>query len=411
MKEKKLSLRQSMLYNSVGTMTYLGCQWLITVLAVRLGSFEDSGILLLATTLTGFFFTLCTFGIRVFQTSDTGGQYTAGRYISTRVLTGCIGLTVCIGYLLVHRGYSLYTTAAIFLYMIFRLSEALVDTLAAEEQKLWRMDRVGLSLILRGLLSIASFAVMMRLTRSMPLAFAVMALSALCVVYLFDYRFLKKHLHFSLHISLKESLPLMKEALPLMLNSALLMLLAAIPRSTLEASHGATMLGYYAAIATPAVIVQTGCSFIYTPLVTPLAELYRQGQKKAYRLTLLKALLGVLGMMAVILLAAQLLGEWGFRLIFADRTDALMPYLHLLLPVLMSTFCHAMIFFFDVPLTIMRKLKMMTALHAAAVVLMLITSSWLIPRYGIEAVNWVNYLCAGGDALCMGLIALRGAGR
>ena len=48
-KPRELSLKANVLWNSIGSMFYLGCQWLITVLVVRLSSgFDAAGLLSLA---------------------------------------------------------------------------------------------------------------------------------------------------------------------------------------------------------------------------------------------------------------------------------------------------------------------------------------------------------------------------
>ncbi len=42
----QLSVKANMLWNSLGSMTYLACQWLITIVVVRLSSgYEDAGLL------------------------------------------------------------------------------------------------------------------------------------------------------------------------------------------------------------------------------------------------------------------------------------------------------------------------------------------------------------------------------
>ena len=46
--ERKLNLKQNMLYNTAGSLIYLACQWLTTIFVVRLASFEDAGILSLS---------------------------------------------------------------------------------------------------------------------------------------------------------------------------------------------------------------------------------------------------------------------------------------------------------------------------------------------------------------------------
>ena len=51
-----LSTKQNMLWNSVGSMTYLACQWLTTVFVVRLSAgYDDAGLLSLAMSVVGIF--------------------------------------------------------------------------------------------------------------------------------------------------------------------------------------------------------------------------------------------------------------------------------------------------------------------------------------------------------------------
>ena len=43
MESKQRSIGRNMMFNSVGSLFYLVCQWLLTVLVVPLGSFEKAG--------------------------------------------------------------------------------------------------------------------------------------------------------------------------------------------------------------------------------------------------------------------------------------------------------------------------------------------------------------------------------
>lgn len=399
MSERRLSFRQNMLFNSIGSVTYLACQWLISVLAVRLGSFESGGILTLSASLTNFFFTLSTFGIRFFQVSDTG-RYTPSQYISTRLLTGMTGLGLCILFTLCNVQYTPYQMLCIVLYMIFRLTESLVDTMAAEEQRAWRMDYVGVSFVMRAITSLGSFTVMMLTTHDIALAFLVMSVTSFAVVLLWDWRIVHRLTGFRVKISPRASAPLLKEAIPLVLNAALLTLLSTIPRYYLEYCHGTDVMGIFGSIATPAVVIQAGCSFVYTPLINPLTDHFTQRDGNSFRQTVLRALLFVTAMVAVVILGAAILGRWGLQLLFGE---AILPYAGYLIPVLLTCFCSAMIYFFEVPLTVVRRLKQMTCIHIVANILTLILSLLLIPSMGISGVNLVMYICAGGDALAMGV--------
>lgn len=401
--EQRLSVQRNMLYNSLGSLFYLACQWLINVLAVRLGSYETGGMLALSVQVTNVFFVIASFSIRVFQASDTTGRFSPSRYVSTRLVTGAAGLGLCVLFSLCSVQYAPMQRLSIILYMLFKTSEVLVDCFAAEQQKAWRMDWSGLSLLMRGVTSLGSFIIGMLVWHSLPAALLLMAVTTMPVVIFYDGRIVARLSPLKLDFSLRRSLPLLKAAWPMMVNSAMMTLLAAVPRYFLELYAGAEVLGIYTAIATPAVIMQAGCSFIYSPLVAPLSESYHRGDLAAFRKTLVRALLAVGLLAAAALLAATLLGRWGLRLLF---DDSILPHAHLLVPALAAALGCALIYFFEVPLTIMGRLRSMTVIHLAAMAATVIFSMLLIPAHGMAGVNLVLLLCAGGDALAMGVLAL-----
>ena len=398
--QKRLSLKQNTILNSVGSLFYLVCQWLVSVLAVRLGSYDDGGMYSLALSITNVFLSLSTFAIRHYQVSDTHSVYSPSRYFTTRVLTCALGLAACTAFTLVNRQYTAAQSACIIFYMGFRLTEAMVDSFAAEQQKAWRMDHICVSFLLRGALTLAGFASVMLLTGSLPLALAVMAMLSMLVVVCHDARIVRRMTGFRFDFNLQESMALLKETLPLMLSSMMMTLLTTIPRYMLERSAGSEVLGVYGAIATPAVIVQAGCSFIYSPLVAPLSEAYHEGRIGEFRRTILRAIETIAALTVLMLIGASLLGRWGLQLLFGE---SILEHAWLLIPVLLTSLCAAMVYFFDVPLTIMRRLKTMACIHAVAIVMTIVLSALLIPRMGMAGVNLVMYICAGGDALAMGI--------
>ena len=371
------------------------------MLAVRLGSYETGGMLSLAVSLTNVFYVLATFSIRVFQASDTAGRFPASRYVSTRVVTSLFGTALCVVFTLCNRQYSAAQSWSIILYMVFKLSESLVDTLAAEQQKAWRMDYCGRSFFMRGVASLGSFVLMLVLTGSLPLALLVMAAVTMPIVLLYDWRIVTR-LTGRIRLDLRRSewQPLLAAAWPMMVNSLMMTMMTAIPKYMLERCFGSTVMGIYGSIATPAVIVQAGCSFVYSPLIAPLSEQYNRGDIAGFRKTVLTALGAVLGFTLLMLGGAAVLGEWGLRLLFGE---SILPYAPLLIPVLLTSLCMALLYFFEVPLTIMRRLKTMTAIHLCAIAVCAVLSLTVVPSMGMEGVNLTVYLSAGLDALAMGI--------
>ena len=223
-----------------------------------MSSYENAGDLSLAVSITNVFFTLATFGIRTFQVSDINNKYSSSSYVTTRIVTGCVSFVLCMGFVLLNRDYSLEQMLCIVIYMVFRLSEALVDVCQAIQQKAYRMDYIAKSCVMRGVLLLGSFSGVLYLTQSLVTAISVMSVSTMSVVLFYDLRVACRLAPFRLHIRLQDLKSILLECWPLMLTSMLMTSIVSIPRYILELLHSNEVLGFYSSVATPAVIVQIG---------------------------------------------------------------------------------------------------------------------------------------------------------
>ena len=115
-----------MLWNTWGSVIYLGVQWLQTVLVARFLGFEDAGIFSLAMSVTNIFYALSIYGMRNFQISDIDGKYTASNYVFSRVVTGLVSLVLCSIFVVIN-GYDFKKAICIIVYMIFKLSETILQ--------------------------------------------------------------------------------------------------------------------------------------------------------------------------------------------------------------------------------------------------------------------------------------------
>ena len=71
-----MKLKCNVLWNTIGTLYYLGMQWLTTVLVVRIsGSYEDAGIYSLAVSITNIFYIIAMYNVRNFQVSDYKNEF------------------------------------------------------------------------------------------------------------------------------------------------------------------------------------------------------------------------------------------------------------------------------------------------------------------------------------------------
>jgi len=390
MKKKTLSLSANMMYNSLGSLFYLACQWLVSVLVVRIAGYAAEGLLMLAMSLTNMMFAISTFGIRTYQVSDLENRFSSTVYVTTRLLTGAGALVLCILYSVLMPGYTVQEQACIILYMVFKLSESQVDVLQAIQQRSYRMDYIFRSFVLRGILSLVGFCGTLYLTQSVLWAVAVMAALTLGVVWLVDMPTSRRQEPFTFRPQWRDSGALLRQCWPLMLTSFLANALAAIPRTVLENLKGSEALGIYGAVATPAVLVQTMCLLIYSPLVSPISEAYISKDRRAYAGLVIKSAAAVVVAVACMVLGASLLGEWGLNLLYGEE---ILAHAYLLLPVIGATSLIAVCWYLDMLLTITRRLKTIMFANLFAVI---VASAVSVPAIQAQGMNGVNIAMYAG---------------
>ena len=398
---RKLSIAQNTMFNTVGSCFYLVCQWLITVLVVRLGSVEYGGILSLSMSVTNIFFTLSTFGIHGYQVTDYKHKFSTGEYITTRLFTCSSALVLCIVYNLVSYSQSRYETACIIVYMLFRIGEALSDENHAIQQVSERMDYICWSFIMRGILLISTFAGTMILTHDLLTAIGVMTASTMMVVLFYEFPVCKKLDSFTMRFSIKKTLLMLRDNWPLMANSLLMVLLVSHPRTRLNALWGSYWMGIYGSVAAPAAIVQSVMPWLYNPALIVFARYWNEKEKKGFYSLHRRMVLLLCGTAAAAFIGAALLGHWGLNLLFGEEIAA---HDSLLLPTLATTTLIAVEYYLGALLTVARKLKSIVAANAAALAVTFLFSDMLIRPYGPNGVNLI--VCISMSINCIILYIL-----
>ena len=90
-------LKRGMLWTSIGSLFYFGCQWLTTILVVRLSSsYEAAGTLSLAMAIANLFTPFALYRMRTFQVTDVNDEFCTGEYMGFRIETSSIALAACI---------------------------------------------------------------------------------------------------------------------------------------------------------------------------------------------------------------------------------------------------------------------------------------------------------------------------
>lgn len=399
MERKKISIQSSILWNSAGSIVYLVTQWIISIFVVRFSGVEDAGNLTLAMSVNNIFYSIAMQGIRNFQVSDTNEKYKDHTYVYNRILSCILSFGICLLYCGIIQ-YSSEQKICIIAYCLFKMSEALYDVYAGICQKNWRMDYIGKSWMIKGIVTLGAFVGFYLISGNLLWAILGMAISSYIVVGVYDVP--KTHSLSQIRISLKDKdcLKLTIECFPLLCYLILSTIVPTIPRIFMERILGNYALGIYGSIATPTAIVQMGASYIFNPFLTLFAEQYNSGKIVQFRNTMKKCILTISCFSVIALIGGKILGKWGLNLIYGSEVA---EYVSLLLPLILCTILTSLVWFLCALLTVVREFKGLIISNLIVVILSGISSIFCLKIFGMQGASIALGISLGVEILFLWL--------
>ena len=349
--------------------------------------------------ITNFFFIFAVYGIRAFQVSDTANEFSDDVYVNARIMTCITSILLCAIFLII-SGYTAYQYAVVIIYMVFRGFEAFADVFHGIQQKHWRMDYVGISLGIRGLLSLGVFIVLGWLYGLLA-AVIGMAVTAALVVLLFDLYNARKLSVFSLALSFSKfnrSLALLKICFPMLISGGILVIVPSFVRLQVEIVYGTDELGIFSTVTTPTLIVQILASFLILPAVGIFSSAFEAGNyRKFIKIFIMIAVL-ITGVALVAYIGSLFLGEWGLVFLFGGGVKA---YSYLLPQAIIVSGFTGLIWYVNMVFTVIRDFKgLLTGLGISAAI-SLISANWFLTEYGLSGANYVMIATQGAAMTCL----------
>lgn len=346
------NLKSNFLWNTAGVVFSLVCQWLITVLVVRFSDdYVASGILSLAMSLANVFAMIALFNMRNYQVSDTENRFSQSEYLAFRLITVTFSLALLVVCALV-LGYEPYVFFCIVGFMIVKLAESFADVLHGTAQRKWRLDVAGKSFIIRGALMLVSFVAVFPLTDNLALAIAVMAITNVLAVLLYDLPATLKIERLSIHAQTwRRSLPLFKVSLPMVIYGLAINSMMPVAKCILEAVRGEEALGVYGSVTTVATLIQTFVILIFTPLIGIFGEAHSRGDRRSLAYGVLKLVAMIGALTGVALLLVLFLGEPVMVLVFGEGIS---DFVYLLYPTVIISALTALVWMLGMVLVVMR---------------------------------------------------------
>lgn len=394
MVEEKHFKRDSII-NLFGYGFYMGCQWLVNILVVRLSGYSDAGILALAISVTSLFYVLSHFNIRTFQVSDYQNLFTSQEYTGQRIVNCAAAFVLCVIYSLI-LGYGGEKLICIVVYMGFKLTEAFLDVLHGIIQKSWRLDLIGYSFALRGIVSISLFAGGLLFFHNLIIAVSMMFIGSLLLLFIFEIPISNRYSSVKPKIDFKRLTSLYKSSVWMVIFYFVFNILTILPRTVLEATHGTDVLGIFTSVAAPVFLLQISSQIILMPIINVLTKHVENRDRKSFLKALLIGFIGISVICALIFVAAVFLGDWALILVYGE---SIAPYTGYFLPLIVSTYFLVLSSLATTALTVLRAMKKMVLSAVLSMIPCMISSFALIPDYGLDGITAVMVISFASMAL------------
>lgn len=405
------SLRANFSWMLAGNIVYSACQWgMISVLA-KLGSPEVVGRFALGLAITAPVFMFTNLQLRGVQATDARSEFAFADYFSLRLAASLTGLSaICL--IALAGGYDRLTAAVILLVGLSKAIETMSDVVAGLLQKFERLDRVAISLMIRGCLSLSAFGTAFFLSKDLFFAVAAMVGVWLAVFLFYDLAQARGVLDgrkgfFSGRWPRLKALAL--TSAPLGVVMTLISLNVNIPRYLLERSLGAAELGIFASLAYLLVAVNLIVNALGQAAASRLARMFVEGRMDRFRAVVLRLTGFGLLVLALGTPAAKVLGRPLLTLLYRPeygRHDGLFTIM------VATAGISSIASFLGYGMTAARAFRRQVPVIAASTLATVVSSLFMIPLLGTAGAAWSLLIGACVQAAGSGVVlswAMRGA--
>jgi len=384
----KLSIRANIIWNSLGNTIYLALQWLLTIVIARITDYNQLGLYSLAMSITHVGFSICSWGVRNYQISDIRQKYKWNEYVTARFATCILGCSI-IAIFTLTQDYSYVQIVSINIYMLFRAFESIIDVAHGIFQQESRMDFIGISYITRGILNFIVMIIILYLTENIVYAIIGTTISTLFILLLMDYRYLYKLKSRYFVAAYKKVCQLIWDCMPLAIQHILFTSYASIPKIFLEKIHGQELLGIYASITIPVVIIQSMANFIIIPFATIMSD-YAADKDKYNLIRIIKMI--ICGIIIIGLTVGSILLLTGDKILYFLYGSEVSCFSDVLLPCLIAVLLIAFDSLLNILLIIFRQKKGLLFANFCSILITLCLADYLIESFSLYGASYLNII-------------------
>jgi O-antigen/teichoic acid export membrane protein len=388
------SVRQNFAWSLLGNLTYAASQWGILVVLAKLGSVEMVGQYGFAIAVTGPVFLLANMSLGVVLATDVRGENDFANYSGARLVTTLTSVLAICGLALFSR-WAPAITAVVLAVAASKALESFSDILYGLFQQREAMDRIGRSMLFRGLLSLCAALVAVRFATS-ALAASLAVAAAWAMVFLqFDIpngaALLGSRHALVPRLQAGSILRMLRAALPLGIVAMLISLTANIPRYFLEHGRGTKDLGIFVGLAYISTAASLVVGSLGTAVTVRLSTLHSHGELSSFKKLVGRLLLCGAGLGVAEIAVAVGAGRPVLRLLY---TPEYAEHEAAFVVAMIAAGITHVASFFGYATTAARRFVVQVPLWLLIMGAAAVFSAFAIPAWGILGASWALVVAA-----------------
>lgn len=372
-------LRKAYIWNTLSTATYAIMTFLMTLMTIRLLGAEAGGVFSIAISSARMLQSLGEVGMRSYQATDATGQFDAGEYISSRIITSSV-MIVAFG---IYAWFMHFETEKLIVYLLFcgvKLFEVFSDVMEGIAHRKNRLDIAARSTFLRTVSIMAGFIGVLLASRSLISAsFFAFIMSALGF-FLWAWPSARRFERISISTNYRRVGKLLLQCLPLFLGAATGAYVGGAPKVAIELNMSDLEQAQFAVIFMPVTVIDLASSFIFNPQLNTMAGYFVSNEKQSFRKLIRTMSSVVVGLTLIALGGTYFLGVpvlgWIYQMDLSNQKGAL-------LLVVFSGMFSAFGSLLSQTLTVIRRQNSILAGYLFVAVITAIVSNPLVKNFGM----------------------------
>ncbi len=290
MKENKI--KKNFIWNTIGTTLNSFNSLFFLILVTRINGINDAGVFSFGFSLACVFYCIGNYSGRIYQVTERDSKYSNSDFIYTKILTCILMMGISIIYILL-KGYVLDKILILLSLITFKMIEAFSESLYGIIQKNGDLYKVGISMLLKGVMALIVFFIIDYFSKNIILASFSLIIVNIIIVLFYDLKNVKEYKFKLEEFDRYKVTNILRAGFCTFLFTLLNLYVINAPKYAIDGLLSDKFQTIFGIIVMPATIMILCSQFLMHPFLVALTENLSNNDKKCFIDIVIKLSLGV----------------------------------------------------------------------------------------------------------------------